>query len=349
MNMSKLSSVLRLTALSSAIFLLTSSVGANQGGDYYQKKPQGWYWYDDPQQPVKEPEKPKPKEEPKPKVIVMAQPEPKKVEPKVTPKVEEKVEKKEEPPKPMSTAWLRENYPKMQERAMDNPTNPDGSPSKDVLAFMYMQKLVLDKAQNFSTAAHQAVQLDPLLDENNRVPLSTASVMMFNEFLDKDRKEALNHLTKKAGLWFFFDSTCRYCVQQLAMLDRLKRNYDFSIMNISVNDKPIKGMTQKWYPNRGHAKMLGLTMTPTLVLVVPPNNFYIISQGLSSVAAIEQKILLAATVKNLLPKELKERINPYSKGVLTSDQMKRMEKVQADLDKDPTMIVDYIQKTLGGK
>jgi conjugal transfer pilus assembly protein TraF len=341
--MSKFNSTLKFSAIASSILLLSSSVVANQSADFYQKKPEGWYWYDDPKVVEKKPEKPKPKEEPKPKVIIMSEP---KKEVQAQQSIN-KIEKTEEAPKALSTAWLRENYPKMQERALDNPTNPDGSPSKDVLAFMYVQKLVLDKAQNFSTAAHQAVQLDPLLDENNRVPLSTSSLMTFNSLLEKDREEALNYLTKKAGLWFFFDSTCRYCVHQLSMLDRLKSKYDFSIMNISVNNQPIKGMKQKWFPNKGQAKLLGLTMTPTVVLVVPPNNFYIVSQGLSSVEGLEKKILLAATVKNLLPKELKDRINPYAKGVVTSDQMKQLEKVQADIDKDPTKIVDYIQKTIG--
>lgn len=330
----------------SAALFFSSSHAAEQSADLYGQKPAGWYWYDDPEKskPVKPKEQPK--EKPSPKIIVMP-----KEDVKVTPKTKEKEPepKIDDKPLAMSAAWLREHYPKMQERAMDNPTNADGSPSKDTIAFMYMQKLVLDKAQNFATAAHQAVQLDPLLDENNRVPLSTGSVLMFNSLLEKDRSEALDYLTKKAGLWFFFDSTCRYCVHQLATLDRFKEKHDFSILNISVNNKPIANMKQKWFPNRGHSKMLGLTITPTLVLVVPPNNFYIISQGMASVETIEKKILLAATVKNLLPKEIKEKINPYSKGVVTSEQMNKLKSVQAEIDKDPTKIVDYIQETLGGK
>lgn len=346
--MSRLTSALKLTVLSSALFVLNGSVGANQGGDFYQKKPEGWYWYDDPQKMEAVKPKEPPKEQPKPKVITMPTIELK--QPAAKPKEPEKKQHKvDEKDIPLSTAWLRENYPKMQERAMDNPTNPDGSPSKDTIAFMYMQKLVLDKAQNFSTAAHQAVQLDPLLDENNRVPLNTGSALMFNRLLDEDRGKALDYLTKKAGLWFFFDSTCKFCVHQLGVLDRMKKRHDFSVLNISVNHQPIQGMKQKWLPDKGHAKMLGLTITPTLVLVVPPNNFYIISQGLSSVDTIEQKILLAATVKNLLPKDIKEKINPYSKGVVTSDQMKQLQSVQEELDKDPTKIVDYIQQSLGGK
>lgn len=347
--MLKISSVLKLSILASAIAFTGSSVSAsNQGSDIYGKKPEGWYWYDDPtkQEPIKPKESPK--EKPVPKVIVMPKEEVK-VAPKPKEKDKEAQVKIDDKPTAMSTAWLRENYPKMQERAMDNPTNPDGSPSKDTIAFMYMQKLVLDKAQNFSTAAYQAVQLDPLLDENNRVPLSTGSVLMFNSLLEKDRSDALDYLTKKAGLWFFFDSTCKYCHHQLATLDRFKKKHDFSILNISVNHKPIPTMKQEWLPDRGHAKMLGLTITPTLVLVVPPNNFYIISQGMSSVDTIEKKILLAATVKNLLPKDIKEKINPYSKGVVTSEQMKKLKAVQDDIDKDPTKIVDYIQQTLGGK
>ena len=48
-------------------------------------------------------------------------------------------------------------------------------------------------------------------------------------------------------------------------------------------------------------------------------------------------------------KDIKEKIDPYSKGVLTADQMKRSKEIQEQFDKDPTVIVDYIQKALGNK
>lgn len=322
--------------------------------NFYDRKAEGYYWYDDPKAKVPEKKPPQvvaqPQQQKKSNVVTMQKQEPvQKVIIQKNSAPETAMNKKGQGPDPMSAEWLRDNLPKALDRAIDNPTNPDGSPSKDVVAYMYMQRILMDKAQNFSTSASRATQLDPLLDESNRIPLDTGAVMQFNRILDADREDAMKYISKKAGLWFFFDSTCSYCVFQLKVLDRFNEQYDFSTLYISMDNKPIKDMKQSWKPDRGQAKMLNLKITPTLVLVVPPNNFYIVSQGASSVDTLKNKILLASTVKNLLPKDIKEKIDPYSKGVLTAEQMKRSKEIQDQFDKDPTVIVDYIQKALGNK
>lgn len=320
--------------------------------NFYDRKAEGYWWYDDPKAKVPEKkEKPVAQQQVTPpkksNVVTMQQ---QYTAPKVINNAPETVmNKKGQSPDPMSAEWLRDNLPKALDRAIDNPTNSDGSPSRDVVAYMYMQRILMDKAQNFSTSASRASQLDPLLDESNRIPLDTGAVMQFNRILDADREDAVKYISKKAGLWFFFDSTCSYCVFQLKVLDRFNDKYDFSTLYISMDNKPIEGMKQKWKPDMGQARMLGLKITPTLVLVVPPNNFYIVSQGASSVDTLKNKILMAATVKNLLPQDIKEKIDPYSKGVLTAEQMKRSKEIQDQFEKDPTVIVDYIQKALGNK
>lgn len=322
--------------------------------NFYDRKAEGYYWYDDPKAQQKEKKPPQavvqPQQPKKSNVVTMQKQEPvQKVVVQKNTAPETAMNKKGQSPDPMSAEWLRDNLPKALDRAIDNPTNADGTPSKDVVAYMYMQRILMDKAQNFSTSASRASQLDPLLDESNRIPLDTGAVMQFNRILDADREDAMKYISKKAGLWFFFDSTCSYCVFQLKVLDRFNDKYDFSTLYISMDNKPIKDMKQKWKPDQGQAKLLNLKITPTLVLVVPPNNFYIVSQGASSVDTLKNKILMAATVKNLLPKDIKDKIDPYSKGVLTAEQMKRSKEIQEQFDKDPTVIVDYIQKALGNK
>lgn len=323
--------------------------------NFYDRKSEGYYWYDDPKPKV--PEKKKEvvvapvKEQPKQNVFPMPKND-NAVQQVIIQKgqaTETVMNKKGQSPDPMSAEWLRENLPKALDRAIDNPSNADGSPSKDVVAYMYMQRILMDKAQNFSTSASRASQLDPILDETNRIPLDTGAVMQFNRILDADREDAMKYISKRAGLWFFFDSTCSYCVFQLKVMNSFNEKYNFSTLYISTDNKPIKDMKQKWRPDAGQAKLLGLSITPTLVLVVPPNNFYIVSQGASSVDTLKNKILMASTVKNLLPKEIKEKIDPYSKGVLTAEQMKRSKEIQDQFDKDPSVIVDYIQKALGNK
>ena len=68
---------------------------------------------------------------------------------------------------PFSAKWLQQNMPKLLERAIDSPNK------ENVEAYLYAQRVAMDKSQVYAESARRVVASDPFLDENNRVPLST--------------------------------------------------------------------------------------------------------------------------------------------------------------------------------
>lgn len=315
----------------SSVAISAAPNGANPS--FYDKKAEGWYWY-------KDPKKLPPKKIIDQKPVVVVAP--------VQQNPTQQSVKVESPPAVFSVKWFNENMDAARIRALDNPRNPDGTPSKDMIAYMYFQRVALDKAQNFAYAAQDAVSSDPILDETSRIPIDTGAITTFKRMVEDDKKSALNSLTQKAGLWFFFDSTCQYCAYQYQSLNAFVSQYRFPVRYISMDNKPLAGM-RSFLPNRGLAQQLNLKVTPAIVLVVPPNNFYIVSHGMSATSTIGDKILLAAASRNLLPQEIKDRIDPYNKGIMTPEQMKISQQEQAKLDKDPNAFVDLIKDALGGK
>lgn len=298
------------------LLMMSQLAGAGDSPGYYGNKGEGWFWYQDP------------KEAARMHPVPVAPPA-------VTPQ-----------PPVFSTAWMRANMDKLRDQAIDQPTDAKGNPSSAVIAYMYLQRVAMDKAQNFANAAERAVQADPLLDENNRVPFGTAAAGLFNRTLDQDKKAALNTLARQTGLWFFFDSRCTFCSAQYEVLQRFTRKHPFRVRYISLDQKPLPGMTV-WSPDRGQAKLLQLKITPTLVLIRPPNHFYVISQGLSSEETMARKMLLVADSQKLLPPEQLKAARPYDKGVLTTEQMNAPSPRQAIPD-HPEAWVDYLQKNLRG-
>lgn len=298
------------------LLLLCPLAGAGDSRGYYDSKAEGWFWYQDP--------------------LEASPPQP---APPGTPSL---------PPAPpaFSTAWMRAHMDRLRDEAIDHPTDAQGNPSAAVIAYMYLQRVAMDKAQNFANAAERAVQSDPLLDENNRVPFGTAATGLFNRTLDQDRKVALNTLTRQTGLWFFFDSRCNFCSAQFEVLQRFTRKYPFRIRYISLDRKPLPGMT-RWSPDQGQAALLKVRMTPTLVLIRPPNHFYVISQGLSPEEALARKILLVADTQKLLPPDQLQAVRPFDKGVLTPAQLQSPPASRSDAD-DPAVWVDFLQKNLRG-
>lgn len=326
--------------------------------NFYDRRSEGWYWYEDPETKRKEAlEKQKKLLEQQNKqheqTVIAEKKELKKVDivDPVTKAVNQPivVQATEPQPKALSAEWLKQNMPEMLMKAIDKPFAENGSPSAETKAYMYMQRLTLDKAQNFSKAATTLTETDPFLDETARVPVDTATNKIFTMALAKDKKDITNYLSKFTGLWFFYDSNCSFCHSQYEFLKDFKAEHNFKIMFISMDGKRLPKMdnTEIIYPDRGQAKRLRLRITPSIVLVAPPNNFYVVSQGLITQDSLLTKILLVAEQQNLLTKEQKERLDPYSKGVLTPEQIARMQKVENELNSDPTKIVDVIRQAVG--
>lgn len=336
--------------------ILEGATSQNNNTNFYDRRSEGWYWYED-----EEAERKKKLEEYKKKqaqIAIQMQPKEQPENPIKVPIVDAKtgelqptivIQAQTPTVKPLSAEWLKQKMPEMLQAAIDRPFEADGSPSKEAKAYMYMQRLTLDKAQNFSKAATTITQLDPFLDENSRVPIDSAANRAFLQNNDKNEEIIVKRLAQKVGLWFIFDSSCSFCLAQYAYLKDFKIMNNFTTMNISMDGTRLSNMdaNEVIYPDQGQAKTLKIRITPTIVMLHPPNNYYIVSQGLMSPAALLSRILLVADQNNLLTKQERDLLDPYQKGVLTPEQIEKMQKVQGDLDKDPTKIVDMINKAVG--
>ncbi len=235
---------------------------------------------------------------------------------------------------PFSAKWLEDNLPKLVNKALDDPS------PENMANLAYAQRVTIDKSQKFAEGYHQAVMTDPFLDEENRVPSASYSNILFGRMLDKDKKAVLDYLGTVGGLWVFTDAPdkCSACGTYLNVAKTLARANHFPIREISITT--TEGIAA--------AKKLRLKVTPTTVFAVPPNGYYLVSQGLLAQDQLEERILIAATAYKLLPKELEEKANPYSKGVLTNNDLKGVE-----LNADPSQVMktlrDKINKSLDAK
>jgi len=201
-----------MRALALFFLILTSSVACarqecpKQSDNFWLGHAEGWFWNKD---CVEVPDPPIELEK-KPEIIVVAP----------TPK--EKPKADIDPSKvPFSVAWLRKQMPIMLERAMDNPSK------ENVAAYYYVQRVLLDKSQNFAEKAREVTSTDPLLDETNRIPLSTLGAGLFGRLELKAHNDALKYLTQKGAIWVFYSSTCDYCRPQIRAVKDLAKNMAF--------------------------------------------------------------------------------------------------------------------------
>jgi conjugal transfer pilus assembly protein TraF len=285
----------RLALLLCALLAVAPSLCAEMSPGairFYERSAEGWFWYaeepPEPEEPEPEPEAPPPPV-PAPPLAESAEPE----QPAPTTPAG---------PAPLSAAWLRANLERYRDQAIDDP-----SPS-NVALYLYLQRLVLDKAERFAEATQRAVWSDPLLDETTRRPLATFAANLVNREAGAAREAALREIAKTAGLWFFYRADCPYCEAQAPLLDLLRTRYGLSVRAIALDGRPLPGgFFPTFATDAGQAKALGVVSTPALFLVRPPDGVVPIAQGVLSLAELQERLVNAATEAGWIDPHWRER------------------------------------------
>ncbi len=254
------------------VFSLSTSAGESRAFDRYEHKGEGWYWKNDP-------------------------------------KKEEGQKPSNAPKKPFSVEWLRENLPKLRDRAIDDPT------PENIRAYLYAQRVAMDKAQVFAKRARDIAMSDPLLDETQRVPMASFAVASKFRMQKEAKAKLMQELAKKGGIWFFYKSDCAFCEPMAEGVRQFVDKHGFILYAISLDHKPITNI-KYWYKDQGQAKKLGIKVVPTVIYVVPPNNYFFIAQGAMAPSELEDRLILAAKVNGLVPKKYLTMLEVDDRGVL---------------------------------
>lgn len=261
--------------LAGMLALIASPGVKAQTAGFYERKAEGWFWYAKEPEPIPEPEEPI--EEPAPQVpeVVIAAPQQEPQEP--------------QGPAVLSSAWIKEHMPKYLMEAIDNPT------VENVKAYLYLQRIAMDRADQYTKASEMATLGDPFLDETVRRPLAGFAVRTVDAASGLARNSLVTSLAKKAGLFVFFSSGCSLCELQAPLLKSLSEHEGFSIVPISLDGK---NLSQNPFPSfrtdNGHAEQLQVQTLPAIYLATPDGQFAAVGQGAFSLPELQHRIIVAA-------------------------------------------------------
>lgn len=315
-----------LVALSAFIAVSSSSTALAQSGttgeSIYHDKERGWFWYEDPEpEPEEVPIEPEPPAPPAP--VEEAKPQ-------------EPVEL--EQVAPGSVAWIRDNLPRLRDRAIESPTD------ENIQAYYYAQRLMLDMGERFARRANEVVGSDPFLDEDLRSPASNAAAEAIAKEAVQNRDQLLRRVSSQAAILFFFrGNDCRMCAPTITALRSLEHRYGFTIMPISMDGHTLPGnpFGQVQY-DTGLAEHLGVLMTPAIALAVPPKGAEIVSYSAVSMEAAATRLLAAAQRQNLITTadlQATERINTI--GLIDNN---RLQDAPADIADNPQEFINRIRE-----
>lgn len=286
-----------LTLVALALAGASTFAAADDGG-FYNRKSEGWFWYNE--EPEPEPEEPQKEPEPPPAPapeVAETKPQSKPVPP--TP------EQQPEGPEPLSAEWVRVMLPKYLDKAWSDPT------VENVRAYYYLQRFSIDRSEQFAMAAQIAVQGDPLLDETARRPLASFAVTELDRRKDDETRRTVQEIAKRAGIFFFFSPNCEGCEIQAPIIKDLERVDGFTVVPVSVDNAQLYSATfENVRQDQGHAEQLGVLTYPATYLATPDGQFSVIGQGAYALSEMRQRILLAAKAAEIISDDEFGRTRP---------------------------------------
>ncbi len=235
------------------LLLISTTVSAETA--WFDRHSEGWFWYET----IQEPEPLADKE------LEHSQPSPTKE-------------------LPLSTPWIRKNIGHYLDKAIDEPSK------KNVSNYLYLDRLVKEKAERFARVGKQVIESDPMLDENVRRPISPAAAKINDNRAHQAKEEILRKIAKKAGLVFYYRGNCKLCHLQAQAVRMMKEIYGFELITFSTDGEFIPSFPDSHIERTPHPR-LNIQAYPALYLMQPPGKIVLLRQGVMSFAGLTERIL----------------------------------------------------------
>ncbi|MCW7552902.1 conjugal transfer protein TraF [Endozoicomonas gorgoniicola] len=257
------------------LLLLLFPAPASTDEGWFDRHSEGWFWYEK----IPEPE---------------------------TNKDEAKQLSKTAADQPLTTSWIRNNIGHYLDTAIDHPSK------KNVSAYLYLDRLVKEKAERFARIGKQVIESDPMLDENARRPISPAAAKIQDDIASQAKERVLKSIAKISGLVFYYQGNCRLCQLQVKTLQAFCNQYDFSLIPVSTDGVLLPEMgPSKIEPSP--PETLNIVRYPALFLMRPPDDIIPLRQGILSLMELAEQVLQAAEQHHWITPE------QFNKTRITSD------------------------------
>ena len=177
---------------------------------------------------------------------------------------------------------------------------------ENLIAYITAQKALMDQSQKFSEMWKQVVMTTPSLDETLVHPVDQNARHVYYAQHHQDLEKKIKKLSEDYGLFFFFRKNCPYCHQFAPIVKRFSQKYGWSVLAVSLD-----GGTLAEFPNakqnNGIAERLQISHVPALIALHPKTGQLIpLAYGLVSESEIESRVeLLTRISERFAPGEKK--------------------------------------------
>ena len=139
---------------------------------------------------------------------------------------------------------------------------------QNVLAYMELQKVLLERSSRFAQTWMEVLYRQPRLDANLKNPFSAVGRLIRTQEDRKTLKAQIRALSNSYGLFFIFSSACSYCKAFAPIVKGFSKKYGWHVLAISID-----GSLLPEFPgainDSSIAYKLGVQALPALLAVHP--------------------------------------------------------------------------------
>jgi conjugal transfer pilus assembly protein TraF len=236
--------------------VMNTGVFADDKG-YFSENARGWYWHDEYKEQRAEDNN------------------------------EEKKQAESDPVEQLNA--IRDTIERAKAQAVINPTK------ENVKNYINIQNQLGEHSQQFERTWKEVLLENPELDYSLKHPTNNLAKRVELD-QNKEKEEAVIYeLAKKSGLFFFYRSSCPYCVHFAPIVKDFAETYGITVIPITTDGVALPEFPNS-YPDRGQAEKFHVTVEPALFAVNPyTHKAFPVAYGLTSEADLKKRLLDIAT------------------------------------------------------
>jgi len=160
--------------------------------------------------------------------------------------------------------------------------------------YLMLQNATSERAQNYERLWKEVLRENPELDYSLKHPTNNTAKRVELDEIKKKEEVVIRELAKKSGLFFFYRSTCPYCVRFAPIVKDFADSYGISVIPITTDGIALPEFPHS-FQDQGQAKKFNVTVEPALFVVNPYTHKAIpLAYGLISQADLKNRILTIA-------------------------------------------------------
>lgn len=161
---------------------------------------------------------------------------------------------------------------------------------QNIIAYIIAQRALMDQSQQFSEAWKRVVMTTPSLDETLIYPVDQNARHIYYNEQHKELQQRIKNLAQEYGLFFFFRKNCPYCHGFAPIVKRFSEKYGWSVLAISLDGGTLPEFPHAKRDN-GIVTHLQIAHVPALIALHPKTRKLIpLAYGMVSETEIEERV-----------------------------------------------------------